>query len=837
MSLKRRKLAFLSIVNNVKGFVRKVVGQPPLTLANCVDDKSLIDYKIYGDSVQDKKNLLLYDIKTTTSNGVTWTVNEDRSITVSGTPSAYSGFGIFSNTLIDSSWVGKTFTIYGYGISADGASISREEANCQMVINFYDSEGTALHYGDILGYGLSWNTVYNFIVPENAIKVSMNIQRRSNNVECTGTFYPMLLMGEYTADNIPAFEDTFPYIDNPIEIQSVGEKTSNILDVENAPFVHNARTAQTISALFERTSTGFKGSFYRDLTGTSMRIGYTLGRTEDFKGKTITVSYDEAILNPGAKPIIAIYTVNKPGVNIDYMDENTTFNEVIDGYVGSSSSIGISAHNADSQHSEFFSYTIPEDADSESFPYVCALFYIGYNAESNPADSTFEYKGIKVEVASNENVFDNSKATILKRLSDSTAEFDGNELVITKTRDTAQERTVVTIPTPKKNTYMNVVVNGGDGTSQYGIYMTNEIPTSPTVITTHGVNTEDYAYVNIVIIIDTAYTGTLRYNITLNECGTAEYEPFGYKIPVVARGKNLCPNDWETGFINTSTGVNQSNGDYVRTKDYFILNVDKIYYISSDDIEDSTTISWYFYDENKSFIERQVSYRNRTIATNGNVKIPENAVFYRLSIKTNNTDIKMQIDEGSEATPYEPYVKPITTNIYIGEPIRRIFNGVNEYADSIDFANKKVIRNIASVIPESSKWSSYSDGSGGIFAGKRCGIVPNAISGAGQYFNCMCDKFPSARRNDMYNIGQQGISASETVLRLLYPGLTDLSDADFRACVDENPIQVDYILAEPIEEIIDTSTLPTFKGTTIYEIDTTTQPSKMEVEYYSTSKE
>ena len=833
MSLQRRKLAFLSIVNQIKGFARKVVGKTPLTLTNCVDDKSLIDYKIYGDSVQTDANLCIYDIKSTTSADATWTVNSDRSVTVSGIPTAFSGFYPY-NMNIDPNWIGKKITVYC------GA---KDDINVNWVLVFRDKNNTNITGISGTNSHMGFNNIKVFTVPENAVKIVLNLQRRRNNEECTGTFYPIMLLGEYTADNIPAFEDTFPYIDNPIEIQSVGEKTSNILDVENAPFVHNARTAQTISALFERTSTGFKGSFYRDLTGTSMRIGYTLGRTEDFKGKTITVSYDEAILNPGAKPIIAIYTVNKPGVNIDYMDENTTFNEVIDGYVGSSSSIGISAHNADSQHSEFFSYTIPEDADSESFPYVCALFYIGYNAESNPADSTFEYKGIKVEVASNENVFDNSKATILKRLSDSTAEFDGNELVITKTRDTAQERTVVTIPTPKKNTYMNVVVNGGDGTSQYGIYMTNEIPTSPTVITTHGVNTEDYAYVNIVIIIDTAYTGTLRYNITLNECGTAEYEPFGYKIPVVARGKNLCPNDWELGFISTN-GVNQSNGDYVRTKDYFILNMDKMYYISSDDIEDSTTISWYFYDENKSFIERQVSYRNRTIATNGNVKIPENAVFYRLSIKTNNADIKIQIDEGSEATPYEPYVESIATNIYIKEPLRRMYESGNEYSDYIDYKNGKVIRKLCGIFLDGSRYlangiqSTNSYGIANFYANQT--NYGKALPARLKNKAAVCNRF-MIQNSLIVDTSTEGVmvSTSNNITSVYIRVTSERAStlAEFNEWLKTHNLEVAYVTAEPVEENIILPTLPTFKGTTIYEIDTTTQPSKMEVEYYSTSKE
>lgn len=51
--LQKKKLAFMSIVNRVKGFVRTVTGTLPLMLEGCVDEESIIDYTLYGQSVQD----------------------------------------------------------------------------------------------------------------------------------------------------------------------------------------------------------------------------------------------------------------------------------------------------------------------------------------------------------------------------------------------------------------------------------------------------------------------------------------------------------------------------------------------------------------------------------------------------------------------------------------------------------------------------------------------------------------------------------------------------------------------------------------------------------------
>ena len=51
--LQKKKQAFMSIVNSIKGFVRSVSGAPPITLENCPDDHSLINYQIFGNSIQD----------------------------------------------------------------------------------------------------------------------------------------------------------------------------------------------------------------------------------------------------------------------------------------------------------------------------------------------------------------------------------------------------------------------------------------------------------------------------------------------------------------------------------------------------------------------------------------------------------------------------------------------------------------------------------------------------------------------------------------------------------------------------------------------------------------
>ena len=98
--LEMKKRAFMSIVNSLKGFVRTVIGTPPITLYDCVDENSIINYTISGENVGDYdeesgkykipvkisgKNLLKNNNTSKTVNGITFTANADGSITINGT--------------------------------------------------------------------------------------------------------------------------------------------------------------------------------------------------------------------------------------------------------------------------------------------------------------------------------------------------------------------------------------------------------------------------------------------------------------------------------------------------------------------------------------------------------------------------------------------------------------------------------------------------------------------------------------------------------------------------------------------------------------------------------
>ena len=186
------------------------------------------------------------------------------------------------------------------------------------------------------------------------------------------------------------------------------------------------------------------------------------------------------------------------------------------------------------------------------------------------------------------------------------------------------------------------------------------------------------------------------------------------------------------------------------------------------------------------------------------------------------------IEEGTTATDYEPYAEPVTTNIYLDEPLRKI----GDYADYIDFENQKVIRNIyEKVLTGTEGWTSPVSSAYCISAG-----YVNPRHDYSVRTNVLCTHLQPSNSNYIqgvgvsssnlivnYDNGAMGISAWKQLLKDLYAANT--------------PIIIYYVRAEQEETPITIPKLPTIKGTTIYTIGTTAQPTNMSATYYSTVKE
>lgn len=176
-------------------------GVPPLTLTKC-KGVDLIDYKIYGNSKQETKNILTFPYKCgngNTNNGITYTVNSDGSVVANGTATANSSLDIGAINFE----AGKTYTIYH---APSGASSSTYRILVDGVKNIYEANHTFK-----AGSNMS---VHMFLVVASGQTVE-NLK-----------FYPMVVEGD-SIDNWQGFE---PTPDTPIEVESVGDKTKNLIN-------------------------------------------------------------------------------------------------------------------------------------------------------------------------------------------------------------------------------------------------------------------------------------------------------------------------------------------------------------------------------------------------------------------------------------------------------------------------------------------------------------------------------------------------------------------------------------------------------------------------------
>ena len=270
-----------------------------------------------------------------------------------------------------------------------------------------------------------------------------------------------------------------------------------------------------------------------------------------------------------------------------------------------------------------------------------------------------------------------------------------------------------------------------------------------------------------------------------------------YKIPVRARGKNLLSiNEAEFTTIQrinfenplaagayTISGIMKSE----RTDNYMLIRI----------MNGSVQLGA------EGFIHGITGRQNRSFTTTDN-----NAANSK-NVKATMSEFMLEKD--STVTPYEPYIEPQTFNIYLDEPLRK----VRDYVDYVDFGNKKTIRkNKAITNLNSNKFTQYGDI-----------VVPgNPLSpvGVGSLIDAravMCShdskvEFSNAQGTKVgFTLSRNGIDyKSETALE----EWTQL----YNSWIESGKFLLQYALNTPIEEPIDLPELPTFKGTTIYEIDT-----------------
>ena len=314
-----------------------------------------------------------------------------------------------------------------------------------------------------------------------------------------------------------------------------------------------------------------------------------------------------------------------------------------------------------------------------------------------------------------------------------------------------------------------------------------------------------------------------------------EYEPYGYKVPISIKGKNLFDIDAFLALNDNSAYYSKNeNGELVQVKPDYRTDKTLFNYVT-------LPMGTYTISCSNTSITKSIFYLNGA-STSGSLNrtftITETStVGFKFYESAGTVLGRIQIEEGEAVSEYESYISEIY-NIYLDEPLRRI----GDYSDYIDFINGKVIRNTTQRKVSDMQWS----GKGTAYTTGLCRVQDDS----NRLNNCNYNVAPlsNALMGHAGGIVVQAnhITASSVYSNLyLYlsssdvgietPTATTSTAENYTAIMQyliEKNVYICYALQEPTEETITLPKIKTGKGTNIIIVDTEVKPSNIEVQYY-----
>ena len=380
-----------------------------------------------------------------------------------------------------------------------------------------------------------------------------------------------------------------------------------------------------------------------------------------------------------------------------------------------------------------------------------------------------------------------------------------------------------------------------DGTQINGTIVKSTSGRTLSIVTFTPISTSDY------VIITYGHGGVLSVDSPQLEVGSTvtPYEPYGYKIPVVNRGKNLLKlkdGDYNVRGVSviishdvitvkgTATAAGGRTVPLSYTFDlqpgkYRLKRCNSKYGTSSVGHVDCITKN----DDNTALAAVSSSFS----VTN------DTTVYYGIDVITGETyDLSFQIEliDVSDSYQYEPYREPITTPIYLSEPLQ-----TGETLSSDGNREVKWKKIVLTGNEEISTHKTFNDGSIAI----RIPTEP-AKNDSMLY----CSHLTYLKFSVLFSEGKQCMSTHDkSVVSNIYcllNGFTTLSQYKEFFTNQYNagtPVTVYYQLATPTTETIEVPQIPTFRNTptikgimTSLSVDTTIKPSATNVSFRSTNK-
>lgn len=188
----------------------------------------------------------------------------------------------------------------------------------------------------------------------------------------------------------------------------------------------------------------------------------------------------------------------------------------------------------------------------------------------------------------------------------------------------------------------------------------------------------------------------------------------------------------------------------------------------------------------------------------------------------------IQIEENTEVTDYEEYQEPITNNIYLDEPLRKVGN----YSDYIDFKSQKVIRNVyEGVLDGTESWTLGGTSTNDYQTFYTRKYLNKALNGDR---NCLSDKFSNVTSISIWTgtspyLIQTGLN--DRVCYVTLPKTIASSITEAKQFFSENNSKYYFILSTPTSSNINLPNIFPDDKTKIININTTTSPSNILVEY------
>lgn len=364
--------------------------------------------------------------------------------------------------------------------------------------------------------------------------------------------------------------------------------------------------------------------------------------------------------------------------------------------------------------------------------------------------------------------------------------------------------------------------------------------------------------------------GTVTFSNIMLNAGTEPlpYEPYGYKIPVVARGKNLLEpigfsaqgianiNDYreKTNNVGTSlstvyggsvlvTQANQSGNTTSYTNGYFYIAVD----FSKFTTGKNYTLSFdYEIKEKHSELVNSIAYIGKAtnfVTIDGDwgkdgrksvtftVKEGFNP-YIEIRLCGNSIFVSnIQIEEGTTATPYEPYHEPITTPIYLDSPLYKI----GDYADSLSKTEEvRVVKELVLTGKESWYYMPNYDVENTV----RIHSLEILLDRKATMLD-LCSHFERMDYSSLNVANKPAFSianGTQLVFRVskaegsMVTYFKDYLAAQYAA---GTPVKVYYVVQTPETKTVEPVEIPTLNGTTVIDVDTAVKPTEMYTKYKS----